>query len=431
MDLKKNKNMLKFFYNIINNFILVLNNINILQQVFLVLLLIILFIYCVLNSYTRLYLFKIFKKLFICLLFSMILNSFLNNDFNFCEGLSNTKKTLMFLSVGTVSALAGITYWVYRNHDNLYHDYRGTINENILQTKFIFLKIYGKSFLEAKGGIKSEFFHLDKMAMHVLWADSVCRIFSNIYYNRCHLSLKEWIAISYGFANLNQYYKSYFSNLTYLLNYRSKNPQIFECGYYYYSSNQEVKLVPNSLFYEQEIESLRIAELLKNLDNQLRTFGAPSNLYKNRKFFNDQLQVDARERDFFFAAFGGIDFKKYTEIEGATKFTFNMFPINPEKVINHSFAYIYPFFWVLEKTLGLPNPIPSDLFIANYQGKINLFYFNTFPEAFKITPQDLFNPYAFINPVNQAYPFKSKIQSYVCTSIKSFKNFCDAHVPKE
>jgi len=432
MDLKKNKNMLKVLNNIINTFILVLNNINFIQQFFLFLLLIILFIYCVKNFYTRLYLVKIIKKIIICLLFSLILNIFLNNYFTICE-LSNTKKTLMFLSISTVSALAGITYWVYRNHDRLHHDYLSTITENQIQIKFKFLKVYGTGFVEAKGGIYSQFYNLDKMPMHVLWAKSVGNIFSNIQKNASSLSLKEWLAVSYGFSELNEYYKIYFKNLTYLLNYRIKNPQVFECAYYYYSNPDIAKAITvNPIFYAQEMESFRIAGLLKDLDHQLMSFGGPSNLYYNRKIFSNQISITTEERDLFFSSFAGMEFERYIQIESIPKYTFNLLPSNPQNIINHSFNYIYPFFWVLEKTLGLPNPIPSELFVANWKGNLESYFFNTFPAAFKVTPQDLFDPYIFLDAEKSSNStLKSKSQNFVCDSINNFKSFCMRYVPKE
>lgn len=419
--------MLKLLYTTINNFLLILNHINLIQQFFLIVLLLILFGYCVINAYTRLYLFKILKKIIILLFFSLILNTFLNNYFTICE-LSNTKKTLLFLSIGSVSALAGITCWVYRNHNMLYHDYKSTIEENSLQIKYKLINVYSTSFLEAKGGIKPEFYNVNIMPMHTLWAKCLGNIFQNIRQNKCSLSLKEWVAISYGFSSLNEYYIQYLKNLTYLLNYRSNHPEVFNCAYYYYSNPTLPKLVLNPLFYKQDMEAFRIAGLLDDLDLQLMSFGGPSNLYRNRKIFSG-LILDAEERDLFFASFAGMTFEKYTKIESTTKYTFDMFPVNSENIINSSFNFVYPFLWVLEKTLGLPNPIPSELFMANVQGTLDRFYFHNFPSAFKITPQDLFDPYIFIDPANQSSSNKSKIEEYVCKSINYFKSICVKYIP--
>lgn len=371
----------------------ILQCLNVVQLVSLVIFVLCIFFYIVNPSNL---VFKSYFKIFIKKIIILICVSFFFNTFPcFIFSLdTSTKEALLFVSVATISFTGGMTFWLLKNYDTVFKDCESTINEKIVQTKYDFILDYSKNF----SGLPEKYAgDVTVMAPHIIWNRAVSNIFKNIATDRVHMSHKEWLFFGVGLNKFSEQSTSYFSLLNDLLFFRSKNPEIFKAGYCYYRYPSERPPVPNPDFYREDTAAFCVADRLDILDSLLKKLGGPSNFYVTKQFFNSHGFSQSLFRDEFFSQFSGISFDKYKDIQEKSKFTLSLFPneLNPENITVESFGWIYPLFWVLDKTLGLPNPIPKELFFAKLSGTTNNFFLNSLPSEFNIKPEDIFDPYFY------------------------------------
>lgn len=387
--------MLNIIKNLYNTVIHILSVLNEIQTLFLFSLLVVSLFLLLKNSVTRSLFYKFIKRLIIALLISSIINLLMSNN-TFCYSMStNTKENLKLVGVAGISFIGGITFWLYINYNKVFLDYRQTIDELILEYKYNTISDYAQNFVK-KGGVPQKFVNdLSVMSPHMMWNRDLFRIFQNVYGNTVSFSLKEWICFGVGVNHFSKHIE-YFETLKKVLWVRHKNPEIFRAAYFYYK-NPGVPRVPNLLFIEQEAKAYALADMLLLLESQLKYLGGPSNFFINRKFFGPSSISLSVERDSFFANFSGISYDDYIKINGSNRFSFQGFleHLNPENIKVESFGWIYPFFWVLDTTLGLPNPIPKELFYSTIKGTTEQFFRSSVPSYFLIDSKDLFDPFMY------------------------------------
>lgn len=349
------------------------------------------------NLVTRSFAVTIIKRLFITLLCSLLLENYMN--IYLCIS-NETKENLLLVSIATVSFTAGMTFWLYKNYNEVYTNYNTTINEHILQSKYNLIKNYSNNFVKNKVLPEKYVGDISSMTPHILWDRTVYNIFKNVCENKTKLSLKEWVAFGVGLDKFSKY-DQYFEDLAKILEYRDKKPEIFKAGYYYYSYPNLKPSVPDSKYYEQDLEAFVIADLLEEMDYNLKSFGGPSNFFVSRQFLGSQIFFSTESRDDFFTNFAGISYDQYVKIPNTSRYGLDLLAekLDPTNITVISFGWIYPLFWVLEKTLGLPNPIPKALFDAQMNGTVDRFFLQNMPTAFNIKPSDLYNPYNFSDPL--------------------------------